>query len=152
MVTRKITQHVAQWAISPPTPFLHLGNLDARRDWGLASEYVEAMHVMLQQPKPDDYVIGTGVTCSVRDFAEKAIVAAGLSLEKYGPLVVGNTASFTRQNELNSLCADATKAKTVLHWAPSCTVDELAKIMVEHDIEEEEKRIHLGREHAVGAV
>ena len=115
-----------------------LGDLNPQRDWGYAGDYVEAMWLMLQQNKPDDYVIATGVTRSVRDFVQAAIQAAGLrgSVENY----VDFDDSMIRPAEVDLLIGDYSKAKNVLGWEPKTTFEELVKIMVENDLELE----HLG--------
>jgi GDPmannose 4,6-dehydratase len=124
-VTRKITNAVARiyWGKQKT---LELGNLDARRDWG----YIEAMWLMLQQDKPDDYVIGSGVAHSVRDFAEAAFNVVTLDWRKY---VVINP-HFLRPAEVNYLCADASKAEKVLGWKPKTAFTELVRKMVENDL------------------
>lgn len=129
-VTRKITDGVAQIKLGL-SENIHLGNLDARRDWGYAGDYVKAMWLMLQQDKPDDYVIGTGVNHSVREFTEAAFKAAGISdFEKY----VKIDPKYIRPAEVNDLKADASKAKNKLGWQPETNFDDLVKMMVEADL------------------
>jgi GDPmannose 4,6-dehydratase len=135
-VTRKITSRVARIAKGLDQD-LPLGNLDAQRDWGYSPDYVEAMWMMLQQPEPDDYVIATEETHSVREFVSKAFDLVGLDWKKY---VVINPALY-RPAEVHLLCGDATKAHNVLGWRPKVTFNELVKIMVEADIKALEKQM-----------
>ena len=127
-VTRKITSGVAR-ILAGKANNLPLGNLDARRDWGHAREYVQAMWLMLQQPEPDDYVIATGVLHTVREFARLAFESAGLDYEKY---VVVNPAFF-RPAEAIPLCGDASKARRVLAWTPQTKFEDLVAEMVAND-------------------
>ena len=129
-VTRKITDGVARIK-SGLAGELRLGNLDARRDWGYAGDYVEAMWLMLQQEEPSDYVIGTGTTWSVRDFCEAAFSTAGLD---YRGHVVQDPA-LLRPAEVDLLVADTTKARAQLGWEPVTTFQELVEMMVESDLE-----------------
>jgi GDPmannose 4,6-dehydratase len=129
-VTRKITRAVAHIKAGIEDK-LYLGNLDAKRDWGYAREYVEAMWLMLQQPQPGDYVIATGETHSVREFLEEAFAQAGLKWQKY----VQHDARYLRPTEVDLLIGDASKAKRQLKWQPRTTFKELVKLMVEADIE-----------------
>jgi GDPmannose 4,6-dehydratase len=127
-VTRKITRAIA--AIKAGTQDkLYLGNLDARRDWGYAPEYVEGMWRMLQQDKPDDYVLATGKTHSVQEFLEEAFRYAGLDWQNY----VGIDARYYRPAEVDLLIGDAAKAKQVLGWEPKTSFQELVRIMVDAD-------------------
>lgn len=128
-VTRKITSTVAQIKSGLATE-LRLGNLDAKRDWGHAFDYVRAMHAMLQQPEPDDYVIATGETHSVREFCELAFSEAGLDFEQY----VKTDKRFHRPAEVDLLVGDSSKARRVLGWAPRYTFRELVREMVEADL------------------
>ena len=109
---------------------MRLGNLDAQRDWGFAGDYVRAMYLMLQQDEPDDYVIATGETHSVREFCDLAFSHAGLNYEDY--VVVDP--EFYRPAEVSLLRGDATKAKEKLGWSSTCTFEELVKMMVDHDM------------------
>ncbi|HVN55065.1 MAG TPA: GDP-mannose 4,6-dehydratase, partial [Anaerolineaceae bacterium] len=109
---------------------IQLGNLDAQRDWGYAPDYVAAMWMMLQQPEPDDYVIATEETHSVREFVSHAFKLVGLSWEDH---VVINPALY-RPAEVHVLCGDASKARRVLGWSPRVCFEELVQIMVEADI------------------
>jgi len=127
-VTRKITSGVAR-IVAGKARELRLGNLDARRDWGHAREYVEAMWRMLQQPEPDDYVIATGETHSVREFAEMAFGFAGLDYRKY----VAIDLELYRPSEVNLLKGDASKARNVLGWRPTTGFAALVREMIEHD-------------------
>jgi GDPmannose 4,6-dehydratase len=114
---------------------LELGNLEPKRDWGFAGDYVEAMWLMLQQEKPDDYVIATGENHSVKEFVEEAFKAVGIETwEKY---IVANSAKHTRPAEVDYLIGDATKAKEVLGWTPRTSFKELVRIMVEADLKRE---------------
>ena len=127
-VTRKITSGIAR-ILSGAAKDLRLGNLDAKRDWGHAREYVEAMWRMLQQPEPDDYVIATGETHSVREFCEVAFAAADLDYRDY--VVVDE--KFYRPAEVDLLIGDASKAKHVLGWEPKVSFRELVSEMVKED-------------------
>ena len=109
---------------------LRLGNLDAKRDWGFAPEYVNAMWLMMQQKIPDDFVIATGETHSVREFVEAAFSAAGLDWKRY----VITDQKLKRPLDVHQLCGDNAKAQKVLGWKPSVTFNELVKIMVEEDL------------------
>ena len=129
-VTRKITRAIAQIKAGLQDK-LFLGNLDARRDWGYAKEYVEAMWLMLQQEKPDDYVIATNETHSVKEFLEVAFTHAGLNWQKF----VDIDARYYRPAEVDLLIGDYGKAKRQLGWAPKTTFHDLAKLMVDADIE-----------------
>ncbi|MFA6492906.1 MAG: GDP-mannose 4,6-dehydratase [Patescibacteria group bacterium] len=129
-VTRKITDGVARIKLGLADE-LRLGNLDAKRDWGFAGDYIKAMWLMLQQDKPDDYVIGTGVNYSVRDFVKASFEAAEIKdWEKY----VKVDPKFLRPAEVVELKADITKAKKKLNWVPETDFESLVKMMVERDI------------------
>jgi GDPmannose 4,6-dehydratase len=128
-VTRKITRGIAQ-ILAGKTDKLRLGNLDAKRDWGHARDYVEAMWLMLQQDEPDDYVIATGVMRSVRDFAEASFGAVGLDWKKY--VVVDQ--SYMRLAEVDELRGDASKARKKLGWEPKTSFEQLVHEMLEHDL------------------
>lgn len=128
-VTRKITSTVARIKHGRATE-LRLGNLDAHRDWGHAQDYVRAMHLMLQQDGPDDYVIATGETHSVREFCELAFAEAGLDYRDY----VKQDDRFYRPAEVDLLIGDATKARRVLGWQPEYTFEQLIKEMVARDL------------------
>lgn len=135
-VTRKITNTVAQIKYGK-TDKLYLGNPDAKRDWGYAKDYVEMMHLMLQQDTPDDYVIATGQAHSVREFVELAFQAAGIS--DWESRVVWNDPRYTRPAEVDHLIGNPEKAKAQLGWQPKTSLPELVQIMVEADLELEKK-------------
>jgi GDPmannose 4,6-dehydratase len=128
-VTRKITRAVARIKYGLQKK-LFLGNLDARRDWGYASDYVRAMWLMLQQDTPDDYVIGTGESHSVREFARCAFEAADLDWREY----VMVDPRYFRPAEVDHLRADPAKATAVLGWQPTVGFEELVRIMVRADL------------------
>ncbi len=129
-VTRKITSHVAQIKLGL-TDKLELGNLDAKRDWGHARDYVKAMWMMLQHQVPDDYIVCRGETCSVKEFCQKAFEYVGLNYEDY---VVVNP-KFFRSAEVDLLLGDCSKAKSVLGWEPESTLDSLIAEMMDHDLQ-----------------
>jgi len=129
-VTRKITRAIAH-ILAGKQSYLYLGNLEAKRDWGYAPEYVEAMWLMLQQEEPDDYVIGTGETHSVREFVEEAFSYAGLDWGKY----VKIDPRYFRPTEPEVLIADASKVRQKLGWEPKVTFKELVRIMIDADME-----------------
>jgi GDPmannose 4,6-dehydratase len=129
-VTRKITRAVARIKMGLEDA-LYLGNLDARRDWGFAGDYVRAMWLMLQQDTPDDYAVGTGESHSVREFAEAAFAHAGLDWRDH----VRIDSRYYRPAEVPNLCADASKARRVLGWEPGATFRELVTMMVDADLE-----------------
>lgn len=155
-VTRKITRAIAN-ILAGNQKKLYLGNLNAKRDWGFAPEYVEMMWLMLQQDEPDDYVVGTGESHSVRKFAEKAFSYAGIELEwkgngveekgvvksvdsrwdhllKPGQVIIEVDPRYFRPTEVEFLQADITKAREKLGWEPRTTFEELVKIMVDYDM------------------
>jgi len=130
-VTRKITRGVAR-ILAGLDKKLYLGNLEARRDWGYAPEYVEAMYLMLQQDAPDDFVIGTGESHSVSDFVTAAFKVAGIDdWKKY----IEIDPRYYRPSEVDNLIADASKANEKLGWKPKVTFDELVKKMMKNDLE-----------------
>jgi len=129
-VTRKITRAIAQ-ILAKKQQYLHLGNLEARRDWGYAPEYVEAMWLMLQQDKPDDYVIGTGQSHSVKEFLEEAFSYVNLDWNKY----VKIDPRYYRPTEVELLLADPAKARRKLGWQAKVGFKELVRIMVDADLE-----------------
>jgi GDPmannose 4,6-dehydratase len=163
-VTRKITRGVAEIVLGLKNK-LYLGNLSAKRDWGHARDYVEAMWLMLQQEEPEDFVIATGVTTSVRDFVKLSFAHAGVNIEfegrgekekgvvtnvslpdihvRKGDLVVEVDKRYFRPTEVDLLQGDATKAKEKLGWAPKHSLNALAKEMVEADIENFRKDVLL---------
>jgi len=138
-VTRKITRAVARIKHGLEQK-LYLGNLEARRDWGYAPDYVRAMWLMVQQEKPGDYVVGTGETHSVREFAELAFAHAGLDWREY----VEVDPRYFRPAEVDVLCADASKARRELGWEPEVGFDELVRLMVEADLAEVEAQLSGG--------
>jgi GDPmannose 4,6-dehydratase len=128
-VTRKVSLGVARIKLGMAAE-LRLGNLEARRDWGFAGDYVKAMHLMLQAGNPEDYVIGTGRMKSVRELVEAAFDAAGLDWERY----VVTDQTLHRPAEVDLLCADPKKARAQLGWEPRVSFDELVAMMVESDL------------------
>jgi GDPmannose 4,6-dehydratase len=135
-VTRKITMGVA--AIKRGlAKDLRLGNLEAKRDWGYARDYVEAMWLMLQQPKPDDFVVATGETHSVREFLEEAFSCVGLHWQDY----VKVDPKYFRPAEVDVLLGDPTKARTALGWAPKVSFKQLVRLMVDADLEGDGKPV-----------
>jgi len=163
-VTRKITRGVAKIALGLQDK-LYLGNLDAQRDWGHAKDYVEAMWLMLQQDKPEDYVIATGVTTPVREFVRMSFAEAGIEIEfagsgvneiavvkkcgdpefqiEEGTEVVSVDERYFRPTEVDLLIGDSSKAKKQLGWSPTYTLNELIKEMVAFDIDLFKKDKHL---------
>jgi GDPmannose 4,6-dehydratase len=156
-VTRKITRAIANIIIGKQKK-LYLGNLSAKRDWGFAPEYVEAMWLMLQQDTSEDFVIGTGRSHSVRDFVEEAFSYAGIEIEwkgkgveekgiikslsssletplKVGDIIIEKDPKYMRPIEVEFLLADATKAHERLGWVPKVAFNELVRIMVDSDME-----------------
>ena len=129
-VTRKVTDGVARIRAGK-TKKLAMGNLDARRDWGFAGDYVEAMWRMLQQDKPSDYVIATGVQHSVRDLVEQAFTAGGLDWREH----VEMDPKFLRPAEVDLLVGDASKARRELGWTPRVDFSHLVEMMVRADFE-----------------
>jgi len=149
-VTKKITRGVAKIAKGDSLP-LRLGNLDAKRDWGYAKEYVEAIWLMLQQDKPDDYVVGTGKMYSVRYFVEQAFKCIEIDIEWKGcgvqevgldkktrKVLVQIDPEFYRPLEVDELCADASKARKILGWEPKLGINELIEMMVNYDLKYDE--------------
>ncbi len=165
-VTRKITRGIAEIILGLKKK-LWLGNLGAKRDWGHAKDYVEAMWLMLQQPEPEDFVIATGVTTSVRDFVKLAFAHAGVEVAfegtgeneigkvvkilapeckaSVGDVVVEVDKRYFRPTEVDLLLGDATKAKEKMGWVPKCTLNQLAKEMVLADIEHFRKELLLNQ-------
>jgi len=129
-VTRKVTDAVARIKLGLERK-LRLGNLDAMRDWGFAGDYVKAMWLMLQQDRPDNYVVATGEKHSVRELVELAFSHAGLDWHDY----VETDPGLIRPAEVSTLCGDATKARTVLGWQPAVTFPQLVRMMVDADLE-----------------
>ncbi len=156
-VTRKITRAVARIKLGMQDK-LFLGNLDASRDWGYAGDYVKAMWLMLQQDEPDDYIIATGESHTVREFTEKAFKEVGIGIEwkgegieevgvddKNGRVIVEIDPRYFRPTEVDYLQGDASKAREKLGWEPEITFDELVSMMVKEDLKEAE-RDHLCNE------
>jgi GDPmannose 4,6-dehydratase len=130
-VTRKVTRAVAA-IVGGQTDHVYLGNLDARRDWGYAAEYVDAMWRMLQQPEPGDYVIATGEMHTVRELCQVAFGLVGLDWERH----VRIDERYLRPTEVDELCGDASKAERVLQWRATTRFHELVRIMLEADLRE----------------
>src|SRR5690606_1443426 len=128
-VTRRISQGVAR-IVAGKKDMLTLGNMDARRDWGFAGDYVDAMWRMLQQDQPDDYVIGTGMTHTVEQLVATAFKHAGLHYQDW----VTIDPTLVRPPEENVLCADARKARNQLGWEPSMAFSDLVGMMVDEDL------------------
>ena len=128
-VTRKVTRGIAA-ILAGREQYLYLGNLDARRDWGFAPEYVEAMWLMLQQPEPGDFVIATGEMHTVREFVETAFRSVGLNCEDH----VRIDPRYFRPTEVDELCGDASRAREALGWRPRTSFTELIRIMLEADL------------------
>ncbi len=154
-VTRKITRAAARIKLGLDET-LHLGNLDAKRDWGFAGDYVELMWLMLQQDEPDDYVMATGVTTSVRDFVRAAFGHLGIALrfegegvdergvdDATGRVLVRVDPRYFRPTEVDLLLGDATKAREKLGWEPRVQLPELVKMMVDADLLQAEREKHL---------
>jgi len=143
-VTRKISKAVGRIAAGIQSK-LTLGNLEASRDWGYAKDYIEGMWMMMQHDYPDDWVLATGVTKTVRDFAEEAFTHANLNWEDY----VITSEKYFRPNEVDYLLGDSSKAREVLNWKPSVDFKGLVKIMVEHDINEAKKDFTLLKDNLI---
>ncbi|MFP3089899.1 GDP-mannose 4,6-dehydratase [Treponema sp. TIM-1] len=154
-VTRKVTRAAARIKLGLQEK-LYMGNLDSKRDWGYAGDYVELMWLMLQQEEPEDYVIATGITTSVRDFISMAFKEAGISLvwegsginEKAidnltGKILVEIDPRYFRPSEVELLIGDSSKARTKLGWKPKVNLPELIKMMVKNDILLAQREIHL---------
>jgi GDPmannose 4,6-dehydratase len=133
-VTRKISIGAARIKLEKQQELV-MGNMESKRDWGYAGDYVRAMHLMLQQDEPDDYVIGTGEAHSPREFAELAFKTVGLNCDDF----IRSDPQFMRPAEVDHLLADATKANKKLGWTPTVDFPELVRIMVESDLEHERK-------------
>lgn len=128
-VTRKITKGVAD-VVHGRVKELRLGNLDARRDWGFAGDYVEAMWLMLQHDKPDDFVVATGEAHSVRDFCDLAFGHVGLDYRKF----VVSDSQYLRPAEVDDLCGDPAKVRRDLGWCPRTSLDSMVRMMVDADL------------------
>ncbi|MFN8034670.1 MAG: GDP-mannose 4,6-dehydratase [Acidimicrobiia bacterium] len=140
-VTRKITNSMARIKLGLQDS-ISLGNLDASRDWGYAGDYVEAMYLMLQQPEPDDYVVATGETHTIREFLDAASRIAGY--DEWESFVQHDT-RFDRPAEVDLLIGDASKARSKLEWRPKVSFEDLVRRMYEHDLEYERSRMESGR-------
>ena len=151
-VTRKITQALAKLKLGSDKK-LYLGNLDAKRDWGYAPDYIEGMWLMLQQERPDDYILATGETHSVREFVEEAATLLGFDLvwegkgleergidKKTGKTIIEIDPAYFRPAEVDLLIGDASKAKEKLGWKPKVNFKELVKIMVQADYDSEKNK------------
>ena len=154
-VTRKITRAAARISMGTQEQ-VYLGNLDAKRDWGHASDFVDGMWLILQQEKPEDFVLATGVTTTIREFAERAFAEVGTTLEwsgsgvdevgrdaKSGKTVVLVDRAYFRPTEVDLLVGDATKAREKLGWVPTCDLQQMIKEMIAADLEEAHKDQHL---------
>jgi GDPmannose 4,6-dehydratase len=154
-VTRKVTRAAARIRLGLQDK-LYMGNIDAKRDWGFAGDYVELMWLMLQQKEPDDYVMATGVTTTVRDFITMAFAEAGIALQwqrqgvdekgidsKTGKVLVEIDPRYFRPAEVELLIGDSSKARQKLGWKPKVQLPELVKMMVESDTELAEREVHL---------
>jgi GDPmannose 4,6-dehydratase len=139
-VTRKITRALARIRHGLQDK-LYLGNLDSRRDWGYAGDYVEAMWRMLQQGAPDDYVIATGEAHSVREFLELAADIAGVAWARH----VEIDPRYYRPTEVDFLLGDSSKARRVLDWSPKVTFEGLVRLMMEHDLQQAQQELVLTR-------
>ena len=129
-VTRKITRAIGR-IVNNLQSKVTLGNLEASRDWGFAGDYVEAMWLMMQQDNPDDWVIATGETHTVREFAEVAFKKVNLNYEDY----IQISEKYFRPNEVDFLLGDSSKAKEKMNWKPKTSFNDLVELMVNHDIE-----------------
>ena len=154
-VTRKITRAAARISLGVQER-LYLGNLDSKRDWGHADDYVEGMWRIMQHDKPDDFVLATGISTSIRDFTTQAFSEAGISLEwsgsgvnevginaQTGKLLVSVDPTYFRPTEVDLLIGDATKAKEKLGWSPTCDLKQLISEMISSDLKEARKERHL---------
>lgn len=152
-VTKKITRALSRIKLGLDSK-LYLGNLEAKRDWGYAKDYVECMWLMLQHDKPDDYVVATGETHSVREFVEKSCEILGIDLEwkgkgleekgfdkKTGKTIIEINPIFFRPTEVDLLVGDYSKAKKILGWSPKTKFSELTKLMIEYDFEKEKENL-----------
>ena len=154
-VTRKITRAAARISMGTQQR-VYLGNLDAKRDWGHASDFVEGMWRMLQQDEPEDFVLATGVTTTIREFSERAFAEVGITLEwsgsgvdetgrdvKSGNIVVSIDPAYFRPTEVDLLIGDASKAREKLGWQPTCDLQQMIEEMIKADLEEARKDQHL---------
>ncbi len=150
-VTRKITRAVARISMGTQER-VYLGNLDAKRDWGHASDFVEGMWRMLQQEEPEDFVLATGVTTTIREFTERSFAEIGITLEwsgngvdetgrdaKSGNILVSIDPAYFRPTEVDLLIGDASKAREKLGWQPTCNLQQMIEEMIKADLEEARK-------------
>ena len=150
-VTRKITRAAARISMGTQER-VYLGNLDAKRDWGHASDFVEGMWRMLQQDEPEDFVLATGVTTTIREFTERAFAEVGITLEwsgsgvdetgrdvKSGNIIVSIDPAYFRPTEVDLLIGDASKAREKLGWQPTCDLQQMIEEMIKADLEEARK-------------
>ncbi len=150
-VTRKITRAVARISMGTQER-VYLGNIDAKRDWGHASDFVEGMWRMLQQEEPEDFVLATGVTTTIREFTERAFAEVGITLEwsgngvdetgrdaKSGNILVSIDPAYFRPTEVDLLIGDASKAREKLGWQPTCNLQQMIEEMIKADLEETRK-------------
>ena len=150
-VTRKITRAVARISMGTQER-VYLGNLDAQRDWGHASDFVEGMWRILQQEEPEDFVLATGVTTTIREFTERAFAEVGITLEwsgngvdetgrdaKSGNILVSIDPNYFRPTEVDLLIGDASKAREKLGWQPTCNLQQMIEEMIKADLEETRK-------------
>ena len=150
-VTRKITRAAARISMGKQER-VYLGNLDAKRDWGHASDFVEGMWRMLQQEEPEDFVLATGVTTTIREFTERAFAEVGITLEwsgngvdetgrdaKSGNILVSIDPAYFRPTEVDLLIGDASKAREKLGWQPTCNLQQMIEEMIKADLEETRK-------------
>jgi GDPmannose 4,6-dehydratase len=136
-VTRKITRAAARIKLGLQSK-LYLGNLDAKRDWGFARDYVDAMWRMLQHDEPDDFVIATGETHTIREFLDLVFEPLDLDWHEY----VEIDSRYFRPSEVDLLLGDASRARDRLGWTPATNLSELARIMMEHDLDLAERELH----------
>jgi len=154
-VTRKVTRAASRISLGLQDK-LFMGNIDSKRDWGYAGDYVELMWLMLQQDEPDDYVMATGVTVTVRDFINMSFKEAGINLEwegkgvdekginhADGKILVEIDPRYFRPSEVDILIGDPSKAKAKLGWEPKIQLPELVKMMMKHDLEQAKRELHL---------
>jgi len=154
-VTRKVTRAAARISLGLQEK-LYMGNIDAKRDWGFAGDYIELMWLMLQQDEPDDYIVATGITTTIRDFISMAFNEVNINLtwegyginekginKKNGKVIVEIDKIHFRPSEVDILIGDSTKAKEKLGWKPKVLLPELVKMMMEHDIEQAKREVHI---------
>jgi GDPmannose 4,6-dehydratase len=139
-VTRKITRAATRIKVGLQSK-LYLGNIDAKRDWGFAKDYVQAMWLMLQQDKPDDFVVATGRTATIREFLELTFSQLGLDWNEH----VEIDPRYFRPAEVDLLLGDPSKAQRALGWHASTTLEELASLMVQHDLELAQRELHAAK-------